>query len=144
MAREEDAIMPFDQLASPEYGNLRKIDHVIDLLSSPAQWCKGTDRNEAGQYCIRGAMIAAGAFAALEPIVMRSIRGSAGRRFRRIEEFNDDPNTTHSNVLRVLNRAREHIFPGKDAIAYTPSVRKPGTRCISGNWITRLMARYIG
>lgn len=136
--------MPFDELAFPEYENLGKIDHVIDLLSSPAQWCKGTDRNEAGQYCVRGAMIAAGAFEALEPIVMRSIREIAGRRFRRIEEFNDNPNTTHSDVVRVLNRAREHIFAGNDAIDYTSSVHKPGTRCISGNWIIRLMAKYIG
>lgn len=136
--------MPFDELAFPKYENLRKIDHVIDLISSPAQWCKGTDRNEAGQYCIRGAMIAAGAFAALEPIVMRSIRESANPRFRRIEEFNDDPDTTHSDVVRVLNRAREHIVAGNDAIDHTPSVRKPGTHCISGNWITRLMAKCIG
>ena len=136
--------MPFDELAFPEYENLRKIDHVIDLLSTPAQWCKGTDRNEAGQYCIRGAMIAAGAFETLEPIVMRSIRESAGRRFRRIEEFNDSPNTTHSDVMRVLNQAREHIFTGNNAIDHTPSVRKPGTCCISGNWITRFKARYVG
>src|SRR5262249_13637002 len=36
----------------------------------------------------------------------------SGKRYWRIEFFNDDPRTTHADVLEVLQRARENIIAG--------------------------------
>jgi hypothetical protein len=36
----------------------------------------------------------------------------SGKRYRRIEFFNDDPRTTHEDVLQVLRRARENMIAG--------------------------------
>jgi hypothetical protein len=38
----------------------------------------------------------------------------SGKRYWRIESFNDDPNTTHRDVLLVLRRARESILAQMD------------------------------
>jgi hypothetical protein len=111
--------MPFDGLAFVDQESLDKIERVIDLISTPAKWCKGSERNRAGQYCIRGAMIAAGALDTLEPIILQSIHELAGRHFRRIEEFNDHPRTTHCQVVEVLDRTRTKIIEGKIGASLT-------------------------
>src|SRR5581483_1753322 len=61
--------MPFDGIASPYYKHLEKLDEAIYLLRSPARWCKGSERNVGGQYCIRGALLAVGAWDTLRPVV---------------------------------------------------------------------------
>jgi hypothetical protein len=48
----------------------------------------------------------------LEPIILRAAREVGGRHYWRIESFNDNPRTTHADVLRVLRRAREHVIAG--------------------------------
>jgi len=35
-----------------------------------------------------------------------------GKRYWRIESFNDLPSTTHADILRVLRRARENVIAG--------------------------------
>jgi hypothetical protein len=112
--------MPFDGLEFVDKECLDKIERVIDIISTPAKWCKGSERNRAGQYCIRGAMIAAGALDRLEPVVLQSIHEVAGRHFRRIEEFNDHPRTTHCQVIEVLDRTRAKIIDGKIGGAPAP------------------------
>lgn len=129
--------MPFDGLQFVDHESLDKMERVIDLISTPAKWCKGSERNRAGQYCIRGAMIAAGALETLEPVVLQSIHEVAGRHFRRIEEFNDHPRTTHCQVIEVLDRARTKIVEGK--IAGPPASR---SRANEGGWLGVLWQRF--
>jgi len=118
--------MPFDGAGFVSDDPLYKIDEVIDLLSTPDKWCKGALRSHDGRYCIRGAVRAVDAANALEPAILQAISEVAGRRFRRIESFNDHPNTSHDQVVAVLNRARARIAAGP---IVTPQVAEtPGSR----------------
>jgi hypothetical protein len=134
--------MPFDGTQSPRFEPLGKIDEVIDLLGSPVKWCKGSERNRAGQYCIRGAMIAVGALEMLEPAVLGAIHQVAGRGFRRIEEFNDYPRTTHAQVLKVLNRARDNIAGGN--LAPAAPVRGAHPRVVFEEWVSSVWEKCFG
>lgn len=91
---------------------LAKLGAVERLLASERQWCKGRMRDRDGRHCLVGAMQAVEARPLLEPIILRAAREVGGRRYWRVESFNDNPRTTHADVLRVLRRAREHIIAG--------------------------------
>ena len=106
--------MPFDGVGFAANESLYKMDAVIDLLATPDRWCKGALRSHDGRYCIRGAVRAVDAADVLEPAILQAIGDVAGRRFRRIESFNDHPNTSHEQVLAVLYRARDSINSGRD------------------------------
>ncbi|MBV9153004.1 MAG: hypothetical protein JO008_04440 [Alphaproteobacteria bacterium] len=103
--------MPFDG-AGFVTEPLQKLDAVIDLLGSADRWCKGALRSHDGRYCIRGAIRAVSGTEILEPAILQAIVQVAGRRFRRIEAFNDHPNTSHDEVIAVLNRARHNLEVG--------------------------------
>jgi hypothetical protein len=113
MPTRVEADMPFDGTESPCDGHLEKLDRAIGLIALPSQWCKGSERNPAGQYCLRGALVAVGAWDLLRPAVSAAVRELGAGQFQRIEEFNDHPLTTHEDILHVLSRAREHIAAGK-------------------------------
>lgn len=130
--------MPFDGLAFVDHEPLDKMERVIGLISTPAKWCKGSERNRAGQYCIRGAMIAAGALETLEPVVLQAVHDVAGRHFRRIEEFNDHPRTTHGQVIEVLDRARTKIVEGK--LGGSPIADRG--RAPDGGWLGTTWQRF--
>jgi hypothetical protein len=104
--------MPLDgtEFAPSEDHPLVKLAAVERLLATRQQWCQGKMRDEQGRHCLVGAMEAAQARQTLEPIVLRATRQVAGKRYWRIEFFNDDPRTTHADVLRVLRRARDNIM----------------------------------
>ena len=106
--------MPFDgtELGFLENHPLAKLGAVERLLSSEEQWCKGKLRDSSGRHCLVGAMQVVEARQALEPIILRAAREVNGKHYWRIEFFNDDPRTTHADVLRVLQRAREDIIAG--------------------------------
>jgi len=104
--------MPFDGLGFVADESVRKLDAVIDLLGTPDRWCKGALRSHDGRYCIRGAIRAVDGAELLEPAILQAIGQVAGRRFRRIEAFNDHPNTGHDQVIAVLSRARRNIEVG--------------------------------
>ena len=101
--------MPFDGAGFTDSESLQKLDAVIDLLGSADRWCKGALRSHDGRYCIRGAIRAVSGAELLEPAILRALGQVVGRRFRRIEAFNDHPNTRHDEVLAVLNRARRNL-----------------------------------
>ena len=101
--------MPFDGVGFPIDDRVSKIDHVIDLLATPDQWCKAQFKTRDGRYCIRGAMMAAEGADFLKPIMLQAIREVTGQRYLRIESFNDHPYTQHAQVLRVLMRARQLV-----------------------------------
>ena len=105
--------MPFDGVGFIGNKSVRKMDEVIDLLGTPDKWCKGALRSHDGRYCIRGAVRAVDAADVLEPSILEAIGQVAGKRFRRIESFNDHPNTSHDQVLAVLHRARDNLSSGQ-------------------------------
>ena len=117
--------MPFDGVGYVSSEPLRKIDAVLDLLSTPDKWCKGALRSHDGRYCIRGAVMSVGATDQLEPAILQAIGEVAGRRFRRIESFNDYPNTTHEQVVTVLQRARDNMAGGVARHIWAPNAGHP-------------------
>ena len=106
--------MPLDGTEYGFFGDhpLAKLGAVERLLASERQWCKGRLRDRDGRHCLVGAMQAVDARQLLEPIILRAAREVGGRHYWRIESFNDNPRTTHADVLRALRRAREHIITG--------------------------------
>lgn len=108
--------MPFDGVGFIGNESVRKMDEVIDLLGTPDKWCKGALRSHDGRYCIRGAVRAVDGADLLEPTILDAIGQVAGKRFRRIESFNDHPNTSHEQVVAVLIRARENLVSGKAGV----------------------------
>jgi hypothetical protein len=106
--------MPLDgtEFGVLENNPLAKLGEVERLLINERQWCKGRLRDQDGRYCLAGAMQAVEARHILEPIILRAAREVGGKRYWRIESFNDNRHTTHADVLRVLRRARENIIAG--------------------------------
>ena len=127
--------MPFDGVGYISTEPLHKIDAVIDLLSTPSKWCKGALRSHDGRYCIRGAVMSVGATDLLEPAILHAIGEVAGRRFRRIESFNDYPNTTHEQVVAVLHRARDNMAGGLGRTAWLPGAGAPDETSWRCKWL---------
>jgi hypothetical protein len=48
----------------------------------------------------------------LQRVILHAAREVSEKRYWRIEFFNDDPHTTHADVLETLQRARENIIAG--------------------------------
>ena len=120
--------MPFDGAGFGYNESLEKLDTVIDLLETPDRWCKGALRSHDGRYCIRGAIRAVSGSDVLEPAILQAIGQVAGRRFRRIEAFNDHPNTTHDQVVSVLARARSNLgnnLGGRPSMDLASRLRQP-------------------
>ena len=113
--------MPFDGVELIAADPLHKIDAVIDLLATPERWCKGALKSHDGRHCIRGAVRAVDGVEVLEPAILRAIGEVAGTRFRRIESFNDHPNTGHEQVLAVLDRARLYVRAGGRSARLEPA-----------------------
>jgi hypothetical protein len=88
---------------------LDKMDKVIDLLSDERRWCKRFVKTPDGRYCILGALQAAHADKELTEPIMLAISQVTGRS-QWIDRFNDHPLTTHVDVLKVLQQARENIL----------------------------------
>ena len=114
--------MPFDGVGFVYDASLEKLDAVMDLLGSPDRWCKGALRSHDGRYCIRGAIRAVNGAELLEPVILQAIGQVAGRRVRRIEAFNDHPNTSHDQVVAVLSRARRNIEGVPSAATARPAL----------------------
>jgi hypothetical protein len=106
--------MPLDSLEFAENPLLVKLGRVERLLATEQQWCKGRLRDVHGRHCLVGAIEAAHAWEELPTIILRASREVSGKRYWRIESFNDDPNTTHRDVLLVLRRARASIIAQMD------------------------------
>ena len=121
--------MPFDGTGlAVSDTRFNKIDDVIGLIAAPEKWCKGMAKTPDGRFCIRGALIAANAVN-LRPVILEAIHEVTGRDYRRIEAFNDDVDTTHRMVLRVLAHARHNLIGQQAAIYSSPRVL---------NWRVRL------
>jgi hypothetical protein len=115
--------MPLDGSDLVLFGNhpLAKLGAVESLLATEQQWCKGKMRDGDGRHCLVGAMHAVEARQILGAIILRAARQIGGKRYWRIEYFNDDPRTTHAHILGVLRLAREKII----AEMIEPDQRRP-------------------
>lgn len=117
--------MPFDGVGLGLDERVGKIDKVIDLLATPDRWCKGTLKTHDGRRCIRGAIMAVDGVGTLQPVVLRAINEVTGRHYRRIESFNDHPDTDHTQVVEVLARARDDLIAGRLAALRTKPAMAP-------------------
>jgi hypothetical protein len=104
--------MPFDGTDAFDNHPLAKLGAVERLLATEQQWCKGRLRDAHGRHCLVGAIEAVGGRQVLHKVVLQAAREVSGKRYWRIEFFNDDPRTTHADVLQVLHRARENLIAG--------------------------------
>lgn len=83
-----------------------------ELLSDPKRWCKG-DLRRQGRVCVVGAICDAAGIVDFSrhnasPVAeMALCRAMAALPvgFRAVPTFNDDPTTTHADVLALLDRA---------------------------------------
>ena len=126
--------MPLDSLEFPQNPLLAKLSQVERLLAREQQWCKGRLRDSDGRHCLVGAIEAAAAWPEIAPIVLRAAREVSGKRYWRIESFNDAPRTTHDDVLRVLRRARHNIIADMDDDG--------SSRVWHRRWLQALRGRY--
>src|ERR1700730_19336175 len=106
--------MPLDGTELEACGNspLAKLGAVERLLINEQQWCKGRLRDKDGRFCLAGAMQAVEARRLLDPIILRAIREVGGKRYLRIESFNDHPSTTHADGFPVRRRERATVIAG--------------------------------
>ena len=117
--------MPFDGVGLGLDERVGKIDKVIELLATPDRWCKGTLKTHDGRRCIRGAIMAVDGVGTLQPVVLRAINEVTGRHYRRIESFNDHPDTDHVQVVEILARARDDLVAGRLAAMRSNPVATP-------------------
>ena len=86
-----------------------------ELLSDPKRWCKGAYARDASgkptentktacSHCLSGALHSVDG--ATEAVVW-AIAGALPRGYHNVPAFNDAPETTHSDILRVLDAAIE-------------------------------------
>jgi hypothetical protein len=104
--------MPFDGIELSGSEQLVKLGAVERLLATEQQWCKGRLRDAHGRHCLVGAIEAVEGRQMLQRVILQAAREVGGKRYWRIEFFNDDPHTTHADVLEALQRARENIIAG--------------------------------
>lgn len=111
--------MPFDGAEKEFDERLRvltqiadEIERVATLLEREDQWCKGTLSTPDGRHCILGAMSAVKAGRVVELVLLNAIKDVTGRRFSRIDAFNDAASTSHAHVLAVLKRAEDNVRRG--------------------------------
>ena len=108
--------MPFDGVGLGLDERIGKIDKVIDLLGTPDRWCKGTLKTHDGRRCIRGAIMAVDGVGTLQPAVLRAINEVTGRHYRRIESFNDHPDTDHGQVVVRVLRPNQRVERNRDLL----------------------------
>jgi len=104
--------MPFDGIDGFDNHPMAKLGAVERMLATEQQWCKGRLRDAHGRHCLVGAIEAVGGRQLLQKPILQAAREVSGKRYWRIEFFNDDPRTTHADVLLVLRRTRENMIAG--------------------------------
>jgi hypothetical protein len=98
--------MPLDGSELFANPTIAKLWEVECLLATEDQWCKGRLHDRKGRHCLVGAISEVNARQELTRPLIRAIKEVSGKHYWRIESYNDDPNTNHQDVLRVLHSAR--------------------------------------
>ena len=87
---------------------------IISLLRDPNHWCKGVERLSVRhlyfftkhRMCVLGAMKTVGCSGLVQQEIIRFI---PSKYFDCIPNWNDDSETTHPDVLRVLRAVKIHF-----------------------------------
>lgn len=124
--------MPFDGIETVEVHPLAKLGAVERLLATEQQWCKGRLRDAHGRHCLVGAIEAVDGRQMLQRVILQAAREVSGKRYWRIEFFNDDPRTTHADILEVLRHARQSIIAG--IIADPQPWHRRWLRAVRASW----------
>ena len=101
--------MPFDVAGFEADDRVSQIDDLIRLIGVAQNWVKGRRRTGDGRFCVNGAVIELNAIR-LRPVILEAINQVTGKRYRSLEVFNDDTETTHFVLTRVLDRARADLI----------------------------------
>jgi hypothetical protein len=102
-------VMPLDGTGFEADERVSQIDGVIQLIGLPHKWVKGKRRTGNGRFCLTGALIELSA-TRLRPVVLEAILEVTGKQYGSIEAFNDDAETSHVIVMRVLGCARANVI----------------------------------
>jgi hypothetical protein len=127
--------MAFDGTHAPRLLAYDKIYEIMKLIGSEDRWCQGTLTKLDGRRCLIAAMYSVNAKELLEPIILRAIHDVTGKRFRRIERFNDHRTTSHAIVMQVLGRARDSL---SDTVVLS-TTHQATARGFTG-WLQRIWA----
>lgn len=122
--------MPLDGTDLFENPSLAKLNRVERLLATEQHWCKGRLRDADGRRCLIEAITAVDGRQELTRPIIRAAREISGKHYWRIESFNDDPRTTHRDVLRVLQLAREGIVADIAALGQPQPWRRKLTEAL--------------
>lgn len=114
--------MPFDGIAAP-LGFIAKFDQVIDLVSTPDRWARHTYRGPGGRQCLKEALNTVGLGELLEPVILRAADKHMNRDFCCIESFNDNPLTTHADIVAVLHAVRAEMIAGRIELPAAGEIR---------------------
>jgi hypothetical protein len=101
--------MPLDGTGFEADERVSQIDGVIQLIGLSHKWVKGKRRTGNGRFCLTGALIELSA-TRLRPVVLEAIPEITDKRYGSIEAFNDDVETSHVIVMRVLGCARANLI----------------------------------
>lgn len=102
--------MPFDgQDQKPE---IQILDRMRELLATSDRWCKGALNAPSGARCLMGAFYEVNGPVHSEQSaghrVFHSLKNLTGT--YKLHNFNDAPTTSHSDVLALIDAARERII----------------------------------
>jgi hypothetical protein len=67
---------------------------------------------------------------------LRAINEVTGRHYRRIESFNDHPDTDHGQVVEVLARARDDLVAGRLAALRSMPAAPTGLGTRLASWLS--------
>src|SRR5258706_3452114 len=126
MRSSEVRRMPFDGIDAFDNHPIAKLGAVERMLATEQQWCKGRLRDAHGRHCLVGAIEAVGGRQVLQKPILQAAREVSGKRYWRIEFFNDDPRPTHSDVVPVLLRPRENMIDPMNLKFYPHALHSRG------------------
>ncbi len=112
---------PARKLSARKQRQLQVLKDMGRLLSSADHWCKRHYRRGNDTFCLIGALNFATQTDDIRIALTRKLANATGRpRGRSAEErvvmFNDDPCTSHDQVLGLIEWARLSIERGSDAV----------------------------
>src|ERR1700746_4193661 len=106
MRSSEVRRMPFDGIDAFDNHPIAKLGAVERMLATEQQWCRGRLRDAHGRHCLVGAIEAVEGRQMLQRVILHAAKEVSGKRYWRIEFFNNDPHTAPAGALEGLKRAR--------------------------------------
>jgi hypothetical protein len=105
--------MPYDGFKyTPDDEAVRLLDRVVTIIPTPDRWCQGKLNDDAGRHCLMGAVMVADAGSVhlewtstnvARATIFKTLTALAGEN---PAIFNNRPETTHADVLRLIADAR--------------------------------------